>query len=110
MFGFTKARAQSIFSKEQIFEILKKQAYVDTLVDEIRISKQIIPPNTKLYSMEDTITSPSYSTWFYFIDKYPDAKWTHPCKYVFANIINADLFVIEGNSPIDIETIYLLSQ
>lgn len=107
---FSNGCAQETFTRDQIFEMVKKKAFVDTLKDNICASPQMIPPNTKLHIMNDSIVSPNFNSWFFFIDKVPFAYWTHPCKYVFVNSTDASFIVIEGDKNCSFKVDHLLRQ
>lgn len=44
-----------------------------------------LPPETKILTFDKSITSISFDSWAFFIDKYPLAGWSHPCTYLFVN-------------------------
>lgn len=102
--------AQKIITRDFAYHLLIKKALVDTLNDNVYTSKQLILPKSKLIFMDDSIISPGWNSWFFFIDKYPFADWTHPCKYVFVNVNDMSLLIRDGQRGASFPTDILLFQ
>jgi len=92
----TSIFAQNAITRDKAYKIIKQKGLVDTLNYNVKVSKQIISPNTILDFMGDSIKSPEWDSWFFLIDMYPTAEWSHPCKYVFVNTIDTSLIIING--------------
>jgi hypothetical protein len=88
--------AQISVTRDGAYKIIKQKGLVDTLNYNVKVSKQIILPNTILDFMGDSIKSPEWDSWFFLIDMHPFAEWAHPCKYVFVNTIDTSLVIISG--------------
>jgi len=43
----------------------------------------------------------NYSCFVYFIDEYPYANWEHPCRYLFVNKSNGQLYEKKAETPPD---------
>ena len=86
---------QNQISRDEAYKVLKRRLLVDTLSNNVSGSKQIIAPETILKFMDDSITSPENNNWFFLIDKQPFSDWTHPCKYIFVNVIDTSLTIID---------------
>jgi hypothetical protein len=41
------------------------------------------------------VSSPDIFSWFFFIDDFPNANWSHPCRYVFVEL-NKNITVIDA--------------
>lgn len=88
--------AQIPLTRDGAYKVIKQKGLVDTLNYNVKVSKQVILPSTILDFMGDSIKSPEWDSWFFLIDMHPFAEWAHPCKYVFVNIIDASLIIING--------------
>ena len=102
--------AQDYILRDEAYKVLKRNNLVDTLKDNVQVSKQIVPLKTKLKFMEISIESPEWNSWFFLIDKDPFADWQHPCKYVFVNVIDTSLTIIDGKRGASFATDILLWQ
>lgn len=49
---------------------------------EIFVSSEIVPKATTIQIKDSFVISPSFSSWFFFIDDYPLTDWFHPCRTV----------------------------
>lgn len=49
-----------------------------------------LPINTTsiILANKDTLISPSFDSYAFFIDEYPYQNWGHPCRFLFVNIEN----------------------
>jgi hypothetical protein len=106
----THTFAQNPISREEAYNIIKQKGLVDTLNNNVQVSKQIIPPNTEIKLWQTSIKSPASDSWVFLVDLNVFAAWTHPCKYVFVNTLDASLKILDSESPPDIELDYLLFQ
>jgi hypothetical protein len=88
--------AQISVTRDGAYKVIKQKGLVDTLNNNVKVSKQIILPSTILDFMGDSIKSPEWDSWFFLIDMHPFAEWAHPCKYVFVNTIDTSLIIING--------------
>jgi len=98
----TYAFSQNTITRDEAFKIIKQKGLVDTLTNNVGGSNQIIPPNTVIKLMTDSIISPSFTSWFFFIDLEPDADWAHPCKYIYVNINDSSLIILKNQFPVDL--------
>src|SRR5665647_588779 len=89
--------AQNAITRDEAYSIVKQKVHIDMQNNNVEVSKQIIPPNTVIPCMQDSITSPACNSWFFFIDFYPYNNWGHPCKYVFVKAIDKSLTIIDGS-------------
>ena len=110
MMSLTQIFAQHYIPREEAYKALKKKNLVDTLKDNVTVSKQIISPKSILKFMDDKIQSPEWNSWFFLIDKHPFADWTHACKYIFVNALDASLIIIDGQKGASFPTDILLLQ
>lgn len=93
--GFiNEANAQ--ITQSEAYELVKNNLgtnRLDTL--EIFASKQIMPAFSSIDIAIETITSPDYSSWMFFIDEKPTENWSHACRYIFVGS-NGELETIES--------------
>lgn len=64
---------------------------------EIFVSKQILPANTTIEIGTESIESPDYDSWMFFINQQPLANWGHSCNYMFIGSNNGEADIIEKN-------------
>lgn len=106
----TFAFTQNQIARDEAYKVLKRRLLVDTLSNNVSVSKQIVPPKTILKFMDDSITSPENNNWFFLIDKEPFSDWTHPCIYIFVNAIDTSLTIIDGQKGASFPTDIILQQ
>ena len=86
-------------SKESAYQFLTTTILNNDWEDkEIFVSTAIISENTNIPTKDTFVTSPSYKSWFFFVDEDPEAEWWHSCKYVFINS-NNNFTVVNMLSP-----------
>ncbi len=94
--------------QEEAWKIIKEQVLKGNFKDfDIYIGKNIILPDQELESIRK-ITSPSFRSFFFFIDEKPLANWSHSCKYCFVDIITGEVKIIKSDMPPDFENLEIL--
>ena len=101
---------QNTINKDEAYKIIKMKGLVDTLNNEVRVSKSIIPSNTEILLWFTSIKSPKMNTWCFLIDLYPFYSWTHPCKYVFVSVVDGSYQITDAQETPNIDLEYLLRQ
>lgn len=102
--------SQKTVTRDVAYQSLIRNAIIDTLRDNVYSSKQVLLPQSKLIFMDDSLLSPKWNSWFFLIDKHPFADWPHSCKYVFVNVNDMSLLIIEGQKGASFTTDILLFQ
>ena len=102
--------AQHTITRDEAFKIIKQKGLVDKLKNTVKASQQILQSKTSLQFMDVSKISPDWNSWFFLIDLQPSAEWGHPCKYVFVNVKDTSLIIINGMRGASFETDYLLMQ
>jgi len=110
MMSLTQIFAQHSITRNEAYKALIKNNLIDTLSDNVNVSKQIISPKSILKFMDDKIQSPDWNSWFFLIDNHQFANWTHPCKYVFVNASDKSIKIIDGQKGPSFPTDILLNQ
>ena len=110
MISITQIFAQHYIPREEAYKALKKNNLIDTITDNVNVSKQIISPKSILEFMGYTIHSPEWNSWFFLIDNHQFANWTHPCKYVFVNIRDTSFIILAGQRGASFPMDILLNQ
>ncbi len=64
---------------------------------EIFVSKRILPANTTIEIGTESIESPDYDSWMFFVNQQPLANWGHLCNYMFIGSNNGEVNIIEKN-------------
>lgn len=100
--------SQNVITREKAYKIIKQKGLVDTLTNNVAGSKQTIPPNTVIKFAIDSMISPSFNSWLFFIDLQPDDDWSHPCKYIFVSEIDGSLVILDKVLPADLPLEYVL--
>lgn len=79
---------------------LKEIDYSLTEVD-IWVSKEKVKANTIVRSLQEPcMTSPGLDSWFFLVDEFPHANWTHPCQYFFVDM-DGHVFKYSASFPPD---------
>ena len=107
-FAFVKlstAQNQGSIDKQKAWEIVKEYVLKNELKDiNVYISKNVFATNQELEKIRN-INSPSYSSWFFFIDERPYQNLAHPCKYCFINSSTGEFEIIKSDSPPNFDNI-----
>lgn len=83
----------------------------DTDSMDIYMAPTVLPANSIVCTMYDSLTSPKSNCWYIFVDKAPLANWLHPCDYVFVTE-DKGVVVIEPNTcpPKEMDLLELISR
>lgn len=93
--GATNSMNQSITKLEAYNIVLNGIDSTSLDSTEIFVSKQILPANTVIKIGTESIESPNYNSWMFFINQQPLANWGHPCNYMFIGTNNGEVNIIE---------------
>ncbi len=66
---------------------------------EILASQTPLQPLYQIGTNDTFVISPSYESWFFFVDEKPGADWWHPCKYIFISTLGGDITVTNKQTP-----------
>lgn len=91
-------------SREQAWEIVKKEILKDTLKDKaVYVSREPLNAKDTIKSWEKTYRVPDdfKHCWFFFVDDQYGANWQHHCRYVFVDVGTGKFEVIESLTPPD---------
>ena len=60
-----------------------------------------LPANTNVTMLidDDKETSPGHTSWLFFVNDYPTANYSHPCRYVYVYTNNAKYVVHKQGWP-----------
>ncbi len=90
----------SQINRESAYEILKNDLLGENWYNnEIYASKTVLQGQTLIFTNDTFVYSPNNTSWFFFVDEYPNADWWHPCKYVFINNLNGSIHFVQMTSP-----------
>lgn len=97
-------------SKDDAFKLIQRIKLVDLQNNNVLVSQLIIPASTVIkVDMSFSMFSPNFDSWLFVIDLMPDAKWDHPCKYIFVDIVSKKTKIFDMNCPPLIPLEYLKS-
>lgn len=83
----------------------------DTDSMDIYMAPAVLPANSIVYTVYDSITSPKPNCWYLFVDRAPLANWSHPCDYVFVTEDNGIVVIEQGSfPPKDMNALELISR
>lgn len=84
----------SQISRNEAYELLK-QTIFNGAIDSVEIlaSQTPLQPLYQIRTNDTFVPSPSYESWFFFVDENPGADWWHPCKYVFISTVSGNITV-----------------
>ncbi|MBR5655420.1 MAG: hypothetical protein IKW98_01865 [Prevotella sp.] len=72
---------------EDAWKIIKDNVLFNRLESiNVYACDTILSANSDICTFSQNEKSPSFASWFFFIDDIPYANWEHPCRYVFVNI------------------------
>ena len=75
---------------------------------DVYVSKNPILPNTVIDATYTTDQSPDFTSWAFFIDDVPYGNWSHPCRYVYVNVVGGNFIVHQNRwSPESISSDYI---
>ena len=79
-------------SRDLAWEIVKRKVLNNQLEKiDVYVYNNPIQANTIIHtesSLPDNYDqSPDYTSWFFFIDDIPYGNWSHPCRYVYVNVV-----------------------
>ena len=90
------------------FAQFTRQQAIDKVLNEIVVADTA---NNNVYSayelknyhdsvnlvFDKTLLCPYNNNWVFFVDDYPTAGWTHPCRYIFMDSLTGDYQIINEN-------------
>jgi len=59
----------------------------------------ITSPNSEISTFDKSIYSVSSDSWMFFLDKNPLSGWSHPCSFIFVDVITGIITEIEWKLP-----------
>lgn len=96
---FSFAQATNV-GREQAWTIVRHKLLNDNVNDvEVSCYEKVIPAKSKIKTIISDVDTPSFDSWFFFIDDKPFANWEHPCRYAFVNINDGDVEFVEKKMP-----------
>ena len=91
-----------------VFNYIHKHEWKDCLVYQ---NKDIMRENSEIHTIDERINTPNEPSIAFFIDKYPLANWSHSCAFLFVNIKNGDIKIIEYKwPPVDLHNWQFLNE
>lgn len=83
-------------AKKLAFEYVNKNNLGKCL---IYLNKDVVKQNIVIATFDKTINSMTGPSFAFFIDKFPLANWAHPCSYLFINLKDSSIHMIEWKLP-----------
>ena len=75
--------------QNRAWQIVREQVLHNQLDNVIvYVSNDTIQPWTIIGAYYDSYQSPDYASWLFFIDDIPNGNWSHPCRYVYVNVVD----------------------
>ena len=56
----------------------------------------VVSANYDLPTFLTYLRTPSFDSWYFFIDDSPNSNWEHPCRHVFVNVKDGNFVVYHG--------------
>ena len=82
---------------ELVLEYIKKDSIPTNCCIYTKNNK--IPNNFSIETFENTIISPKFASYVYFIDETPYAFWSHDCRFLFINVQNGKIITKKAKYP-----------
>ena len=82
-----QAQSTQHIDRERAWEIVKNEVLKgksDRMF--VYVSKDTKKANTLIATIYKPETTPSFESWFIFIDDEPLSNWEHPCRYIFVDV------------------------
>lgn len=99
-FNVIVVEAQPVVGKDKAWQIVQDSVLNGKLEGiNVALVKDVLLSNSKIKSFISDEVSPSFDSWFFFIDDNPNANWEHPCRYVFVNVLSGAYKVISKRRP-----------
>ena len=95
------AQKTNNISQESAFSILKDKV-MDSLADTmtcVYACDTVVSANNDLSTFLTYLRTPSFDSWYFFIDDFPNSNWEHPCRHVFVNVKDGNFIVYNGMKP-----------
>ncbi|MCF8360909.1 MAG: C13 family peptidase [Prolixibacteraceae bacterium] len=94
------AQSDIAISKDDAYKILQEKI-IDGQEGKVNIyvSKDVVKADTQIKTLFQSEVSPNFDSWFFFIDDFPFASWSHPCRYVYVNAKDGSVTVLNKNQP-----------
>lgn len=87
-------------TQELAWEIVKRRVLNNQLEEiDVYVSENPVQPNTTIETYSTPEQSPNYTSWLFFIDYIPYGNWSHPCKYVYVNVVGGKFETHEHSMP-----------
>lgn len=103
------AQDQIKIDKQLAWKIIKEQVLKENYEHfNVYMSKDVLMENQELDKIQ-RVFSPSYASYFFFIDEMPFANWDHPCKYCFVNAKTGEIEIIDSDTPPNFENLEILN-
>jgi hypothetical protein len=91
-------------SRDLAWEIVKRKVLNNQLEKiDVFVYKNPIQANTIIHtessSSDNYDQSPDYTSWFFFIDDIPFGNWSHPCRYIYVNVVGGKYEIHQNSMP-----------
>ena len=87
-------------SQGKAWGIVKESVLLgDTTEVHVFVSNAICMAKSQIRTVYKDEESPSFDSWFFFIDDVPFGDWEHPCRYVFVNSTDGTYIVQDHRRP-----------
>lgn len=91
-------------SRDLAWAIVKNKVLNNQLEKtEVFVYKNPIQANTIIHtessSSDNYDQSPDYTSWFFFIDDIPFGNWSHPCRYIYVNVVGGKYEIHQNSMP-----------
>ena len=78
-------------AQNRAWQIVREQVLHNQLDNVIvYVSNDTIQPWTIIGAYYDSYQSPDYASWLFFIDDSHYGNWSHPCRYVYVNVVDGN--------------------
>ncbi|MBR1462351.1 MAG: hypothetical protein IJ604_03095 [Prevotella sp.] len=94
------AQHSNIISVENAWNIVKNEILKekgDSIC--VYVSNVTKPPQAEIKTIKGSVATPSFESWFFFVDDMPYANWEHSCRYIYVNAKTGSYEVQYMNRP-----------
>lgn len=84
-----------VTKQQAIQKVINEIVVSDTGRIDVFVSESQLNLNDSIHLAFDTaLISPYNYSWVFFVNDHPNAKWTHPCRYIFVDSLTGSFQVI----------------
>lgn len=94
-----QAQKENYITQNAAWDIVKENILKELNGINVYASSSVLAPNKAIATWNGEEITPSYESWFFFIDDMPFCNWTHPCRYVYVDTREGKVTIMSKRHP-----------